>query len=203
MHNVPLGNDSGSHDSADAPQSVNLPYSRRYFAMARAEHGHTPESELYDALLANSDLDRQELAVWFEVLLHKIHQKVRQTNLGRGFYVQYDIVSQIYSTDTARYKELLKAWIAWAVSHDIPWGNNDRDNPNPGDRLQPVDLPYSRRYFVMARADYRQIPNSEISDALRPHSDAERQELALWLSCLLDQIHREVHCINISQHSNL
>lgn len=44
----------------------------------------------------------------------------------------------------------------------------------------------------MAYLDYRHTPDDEMSAALRPQSNSDREESALWLNGLLDQLHREV-----------
>lgn len=97
------------------------------------------------------------------------------------------LVLQIYPADTAHYKLLLKGWVSWAVSHNIPL-----DSPESEVNQISVDMPYRRWYLVMTRADYRHTPDEKMSAAFCPRSDFDRRELALWLHGILDQIYSEV-----------
>ena len=53
-------------------------------------------------------------------------------------------------------------------------------------------IPFSGRYFQMARANRHYALDSEMAAALRPETDYDRHELSQWLNDLLCRMHREV-----------
>jgi hypothetical protein len=55
-----------------------IPFGRRYFNMARADHYWevAPENEMLAALCPEIDLDRKESALWLNKLLGRIHKEV-------------------------------------------------------------------------------------------------------------------------------
>ena len=59
--------------------TVDVPYFRRYFAMARIEHSYEalPSSDMIAALHPETDNDRHELVLWLKHLLHGRYLQVR------------------------------------------------------------------------------------------------------------------------------
>lgn len=106
----------------------------------------------------------------------------------------------MYSSSPTRYREIVKAWILWAVQNDIPLdGPGDgSDNATSHVTRKCVDIPYSRRYFIMAHIerDHATPPNGDVATFLSPESTFDRQESALWLEDLLRDIHRKVRRTN-------
>lgn len=59
-------------------------------------------------------------------------------------------------------------------------------------------VPFGRRYYAMALADrIAEAPTSELAAALRPESDFDRNELALWLPDVFHRIHAIVRGDNL------
>ncbi|KAF5324142.1 hypothetical protein D9619_011137 [Psilocybe cf. subviscida] len=98
-----------------------IPFGWRYFHMAQGDSLQLlPDGENAAALCPETDFDRQESASWLESLLHRVH-------------------NYIYPRDTEHYKQLLKAWIFWAVLNNIDCEGLD-------------NLPLAQRYIWKARA---------------------------------------------------
>ncbi|KAF5324340.1 hypothetical protein D9619_011193 [Psilocybe cf. subviscida] len=79
-------------------------------------------------------------------------------------------------------------------------------NPGFGDRNfdSIKHLPYSRRYFQMARAEFwKETPDVEMVAALRPKTDLDRRESALWINDLLHRIHREIYRSDAKRYQQL
>lgn len=106
----------------------------------------------------------------------------------------------MYDPDYPRqYKKLLKAWVTWIVANDIPLSdpgiglvNFKFKDTQQSEGVLYISIPYSRWYFAMVSADYRQPPGNEIAAALRSKTEVDRQELIIWLKDLLYQIHDQV-----------
>lgn len=82
QNEIPLDTHVDGLDSLspiDSGKSVDIPYSRRYFAMAQIERNHAtlPTGHFTSALSPESDFDRHESALWLEDLLRVIHGEVR------------------------------------------------------------------------------------------------------------------------------
>jgi hypothetical protein len=77
--------------------------------------------------------------------------------------------------------QLIKAWTFWAFGNNILLDGLDT-------------LPSSRRYYMMARIERNLAiePTDETATALRPETDFESSETALWLNDILHRINREV-----------
>lgn len=80
--------------------------------------------------------------------------------------------------DIADFRYLLRVWVRHHMSF--------RDNTQ-----KYADIPFGSRYAAMAF--YHHIPgppmDDDITAALRPESDFDRQELALWLTDFLHGLH--------------
>ena len=87
----------------------------------------------------------------------------------------------INDDDIATFRHLCRDWIKQKIVFfsDNTW------------RIQ--HIPFGHRYFQMASAEYfMSAPDDNTTTALRPESDFDRHELALWLKDLIRNIHRNV-----------
>lgn len=63
--------------NAQPSRITKIPFSHKYFQMARADCDHQLDNEMATALTPETDLDRQELTSWLNDLLHEKHIRVR------------------------------------------------------------------------------------------------------------------------------
>jgi hypothetical protein len=82
-----------------------------------------------------------------------------------------------------KYKQIIRGWI-----------NTLSDYPVRKAAESLEDLPCSHRYFIMAHVtrNVAIIPGDENGIALRPQTDVDTRETALWLIDLLHRIHKDV-----------
>ncbi|KAF5324306.1 hypothetical protein D9619_011196 [Psilocybe cf. subviscida] len=149
-----------------------IPFSRRYYQMDRADHSHdAPDEEMDAALCPETDFDHDELALWLNDFLHRVNKQILYSNTA--------------------FKQLLKAWISWAVRNDVSC-------------IGLHDLPNAKLYFQMAYADqhWAVTPDGKMA-AWCPETDIDRHESALWLNDLLHHIHRETYPRNAKHYKQL
>lgn len=84
--------------------------------------------------------------------------------------------------DVINFRLIMRQWV------NI-WDLNYAEFTNNGDSK---DIPFFRRYSHMARADRSLALDDDIAVALRPESDFDREESAMWLNHLLRRIRKHV-----------
>lgn len=106
-----------------------------------------------------------------------------QTGAALGFleeFIRIDNIQQCLSNDDiAKFRYLCRRWVNTLVFHFEP-GLYQR-------------VPWARRYYQMTLAEHlMHAPDSIMAAALRPESDFDRRESALWLKDLMHRIHLDV-----------
>ncbi|KAF5324389.1 hypothetical protein D9619_011373 [Psilocybe cf. subviscida] len=180
---------------AQADEPYDIPYGRMYVMMARIEqlHGATQDPGIaVDDLRPESASDADEIASWVQNLLHHIH-------------------GEYFHDSPETYKRLIRQWIFWTASNDVPFPNlqnlphggvSDLKNNGRHDML-----PYTQRYITMAQVERLhgntiQDPDIVI-DALRPESASDADEIALWLRNVLQLIHGEYYPQHLGTYKRL
>lgn len=198
---------SSSSDIGET-EPYDIPYGRMYVMMARIEqlHGATQDPGIaVDDLRPESASDADEIASWVQNLLHHIHGEVCQIRLEFELGPQNLSSLQYFHDSPETYKRLIRQWIFWTASNDVPFPNlqnlphggvSDLKNNGRHDML-----PYTQRYITMAQVERLhgntiQDPDIVI-DALRPESASDADEIALWLRNVLQLIHGEVRRIGL------
>jgi hypothetical protein len=93
------------------------------------------------------------------------------------------ILQCVYEDDITKYKQIIRGWINTLEDSDIANGTYGAEHP-----------PCSCRYFMMTliQRGFAVESSGKTAAALRPETDLDTREIALWLNCLLNRIHREV-----------
>lgn len=89
-------------------------------------------------------------------------------------------ILQCSGDDIEHFQHIIRHWIDSCKLVD-----NDYDNIRR--------VPFSNRYFQMARASRDYALDDEMTAALCPVTDFDRRESASWLKDLLQRMHKEVH----------
>ncbi|KAF5309488.1 hypothetical protein D9619_012439 [Psilocybe cf. subviscida] len=151
------------------------PRSLKYHTMIVIEDNleTEPHSWIDVHLCPETDSDACEIALWLKNLLCRIH-------------------GEIYPKSIQKYTRLLQKWVSWAAQNDIPLDGVDH-------------LPMARWYCAMARLE-RTVPTGlrgRIDVALRPETDADAREIAVWLSTILHRIHEEIYPKSVNEYTML
>ncbi|KAF5324153.1 hypothetical protein D9619_011301 [Psilocybe cf. subviscida] len=180
-----------------------FPYSQRYITMARIE---TLQGGVYldlgivaiDALRPESVSDAPEVALWVQHLLKRIYR-------------------ECYSHDYSRYRRLVRMWVYWAVSNNVPLYNVQTlltghqicyTSLGLPSLLEDDDIvPSSNRYIMMALVEhlYGDIVENliTVSDTLRSTSAFDAHEASVWVEGLLERIHGEYYPHRLETYKRL
>lgn len=177
--------------------------------MARIEHLHGDTTHdpsiVVDTLRPESASDAHEIASWVQHILQAIHKQVCWIDLELCTQNNSPFSLQYHPHSPETYKQLVRQWIFWAASNNVPFFNL-QNLPDSGisdlkKHEMHATLPCTQRYITMARIEQLHGDAAEdrdvVIDALRPEaSDAD--ETTEWVKNLLWHIRGKVRQINLA-----
>lgn len=114
------------------------------------------------------------------------------------------VFGQYYADRLETYKRLLRQWMSWAVSNNVPFSNLHKVPvvKRSCDRnIQLQEIPYTRRYIMMARIEHTngdpaQDPGTVLY-SLSEQSASDVEEITKWVKSQLHIIKTEVSRRNL------